>query len=175
MTVIQAIPYLFDSFVAWLMKDAKGKVALWFIERIAFFIGATVWLWIVYTVEIRFFPVITHWSVDYIHKEGNHYVAGGVMTKERQCELLSVNIMAVPKVPLVPRTLIHQVKPETVLGGNMPVGKSTWGPWRMPIPPTLTENLDRISHFDVVGVHQCHAFWEQESLYGRIEIKQLPL
>ena len=158
----------------WLLETPGGRTTLWALERIAFVVGAVLTLWVLFMVETRFMPVITKWSLDYVHRDGDHYVLGGTLHKERACELIATSIMAVPKAALAPRSLIYQLKPDELLGGNAPVGFTTWGPWRMAIPKAFLEHRDDISFLEVVGHHRCHAGWTQQTLYGRVPLERLP-
>lgn len=163
-----------DRFVHWLDETTRGRVALWLLERAAFAIGAMITLWCVYTIETRFVPVITNWTLDYVERSGDRIIVGGQLHKSRPCELISTSVLAVPKAPLVPRQLIFQVKPGDLLGGNAPTGTSTWGPWTMPIPKALVQHRQEISYLEVVGTHRCHALWSQETLYGTVSIDAIP-
>lgn len=158
----------------WLTSTRKGSLCLWALERIAFAIGMFVTLLILFIAENLLFPVVTHWNVTYIHKRGDNYVVGGVLHKARACELLSTTVMAVPKDDKLPRMAIYQVKPSDVLGGNVPTGTSTWGPWEVPIPKLLMEHRENISYLEVIGTHRCHLAWSQESSYGTIDVSKLP-
>ena len=157
----------------WLLETSTGKATLWALERLAFLAGALVMLWCFYMVETRFNPVITGWTLDYVKRADADVVLGGTLRKERACELLSTSVMAVPRTPLAPRQLIYQIKPHEIVGGNVPVGFSTWGPWRIEIPKEVFERADAISFFEVVGHHRCHAAWTQETLYGRIPVERV--
>ena len=158
----------------WLLETRSGKLAMWCIERTAFLVGALLMLWAVYMVETRFIPVIDKWRLDYVDREGDHYVMGGVMHKQRACELIATSIMAVPAQRFAPRILIYQIKPHELNGGNAPTGYSTWGPWRLAIPQTFLDQREHISFLEVVGHHRCHGFWTQETLYGRVSVEMLP-
>jgi hypothetical protein len=164
-----------DRFAYWLTWTFRGQVMLWVLERVAFLLGALLTGWGVYTAERLFLPVITGWTVDRIELNAGHLVLAGKMHKTRPCELIATSVMAVPKKPLEPRVLIYQVKPDEILGGNAPVGIVSWGPWRVAVPEKLIEHKQDISFLEIVGHHRCHAAWQQETLYGRVDIKRLPL
>lgn len=163
-----------DHFVHWLDGTARGRLALWLLERVSFAIGALVTLWCVYQIETHFAPVITGWSLDYVSRSGTTVTVGGTLHKTRACELVSTSVLAVPKAPLAPRKLLFQVKPNDVLGGNAPTGTSTWGPWSLPIPKELLQQRSEVSYLEVVGTHRCHALWSQETIYGIVPIDRIP-
>lgn len=158
----------------WMTTTRRGYLCLWALERIAFAIGALLTLLVLFLIETRIFPVVTHWSVDYIVKQDGRYVVGGVLHKARACELISTTVMAVPKDGKLPRTAMYQVKPSDVLGGNVPTGTSTWGPWEIPIPKSFLTQRQHIAYLEVIGTHRCHLAWSQESSYGIISIDRLP-
>ena len=158
----------------WLLETKTGRIALWCIERLAFAVGALLMLWVVYMSETRFFPVVTDWKLEYVEREDGHYILGGVLEKQRACELLATSIMAVPNQRFAPRVLIYQIKPNEINGGDTPTGYTTWGPWRLEIPKVFLEHRDKISFLEVIGHHRCHGFWSQETLYGRVSAEMLP-
>jgi hypothetical protein len=139
-----------------------------------YFTGLMLALFVLYHAETRFFPVIEEWSLDYITREGNVYTMGGQMQKTRACELLHTSVMAVPKLPLAPKVLVYQVRPNEILGAGGPVGKFTWGPWEVKVPEKLMGKLDWIEAVEVVGHHRCHMLWIQETVYGRVPVERLP-
>jgi hypothetical protein len=163
-----------DRVAYWLAWTYRGQIVWWMVERAAFVLGAVLMMWLVHTVERKAFPVITEWSLDYISREANTYTMGGVMRKDRPCELLHTSVMAVPKIPLAPKVLIYQVQPHEILGAGGPVGKFTWGPWQVKVPDKLMGKLDWVEAIEVVGHHRCHMLWNQETVYGRVPVERLP-
>jgi hypothetical protein len=163
-----------DRLANWLSWTYRGQIALWAMERLAFVIGMFIALFGVYTVENKFFPVISNWQLEYITRENNTYTMGGVMRKDRACELLHTSVMAVPKIPVAPRVLVYQVQANEIIGAGGPVGMFTWGPWTVKVPDTLMGKLDWIESIEVVGHHRCHALWTQETVYGRVPVERLP-
>jgi hypothetical protein len=163
-----------EYFALWLIETKRGKLVVWFLERGALALGALITLWCLYQIETRFMPVITKWDINPVIRQGDRYILGGTMTKDRACELVSTSVMAVPNIPLAPRVLIYQIKPNEIDGGNIPTGSTTWGPWTMNIPKAFLDNRDKIAWIEIVGSHRCHALWTQETLYGRVEMGQLP-
>jgi hypothetical protein len=164
----------FDLFASWLLGCRLGRFVLWWMERVAFVFGLMVMGWGVYTMETHFLPVIKDWRMEYVYRDQNYYVLGGTFEKTRACELVATSVLAVPKMPLAPRQLIYQIKPNELLGGNAPMGKTTWGPWRMEIPKALLTHREDISFLEVIGHHRCHAGWTQETLYGTVRMEELP-
>jgi hypothetical protein len=163
-----------QEFVNWLVETPSGGATLWVLERTAAVVGALVALFIIYSLEMIFAPVVTNWKVDSMHRIGNHFIVSGTMEKRRACELISTSVLAVPKAPLAPRHLIYQVHPDEIIGGNAPTGSSTWGPWQVPIPQALIQHRDQIAFLEIVGQHRCHLLWTQETLYGRVPAELLP-
>jgi hypothetical protein len=163
-----------DRFANWLSWTYRGQIALWVMERIAFLLGVLLVLTVLYFAESRYFPVVTDWNLEYITKENNTYTMGGVMTKNRPCELLHTSVSAVPKIPLAPKVLIYQVQPNEIIGAGGPVGTFTWGPWQVKVPQALMGKLDWVQSIEVVGHHRCHMLWTQESVYGRVPVERLP-
>jgi hypothetical protein len=163
-----------EQFVVWLSTTKMGTLTLWFVESIAFGLGALVMMFILYHGETRLFPVITDWKINPVIRQGDTYVLEGTMNKTRSCTLIATNVMAVPKMALAPRVLLYRIKPTEIDGGNIPTGSSTWGPWTMNIPKAFLDNRDKIAWIDVIGQHRCHGFWDQETYYGRVEMEQLP-
>ncbi len=156
------------------MKIMDHPYLIKFANFIAPFLGAVMGMWIIYNVETRFFPVVVDFKMDKIEKVGLDWVASGTLMKARPCELLTISVLAAPKTPMVPNVLVTQVRTETVLGGNMPTGLNTWGPWSMTIPAALASNIAEIAHVEVRASHKCHALWAQETHYINIPIDQLP-
>lgn len=152
----------------------RGWLMLRLIEYVCFFIGVVIAVWSTYIIETRFFPVIKDWKLDTVIRQKDTYTLSGSMFKDRTCELISTNVMAVPKMHLAPRVLLYKIDPNDIDGGNAPVGHTTWGPWTMDIPQAFLKHRDEISFIEVVGMHRCHAFWVQETIYGTIRMEQLP-
>jgi hypothetical protein len=167
-------PTRFETFAHWLLQTARGRVVLWWLEWLSFVAGILMTGWSLYMVEHHFFPVIKDWKLSYIYKKNGNFILGGTLYKTRACELISTSVMAVPKVPLAPRQLVYQVKPQEVLGGNAPTGFVTWGPWEVVVPKALVTHRDQIAFLEVVGHHRCHALWTQETLYGTVSMEELP-
>ncbi len=162
------------QFVVWLSTTKMGTLTLWFVESMAFGLGALVMMFILYHGETSLFPVITDWKINPVIRQGDTYVLEGTMSKARSCTLIATNVMAVPKVPLAPRVLLYRIKPTEIDGGNIPTGSSTWGPWTMKIPQAFVEHRNEIAWIDVIGHHRCHGFWDQETYYGRVAMELLP-
>lgn len=159
-----------------LVSSPRGRVILKALEAAAFFTGVMIAAWIVYMIDTRFFPVIKNWQVDYMHVSGPDLVVGGRMTKTRPCELIATHVVAVPSAPLAPRFGIYKIDGNAPLvEANMPVGNHKWGPLVIAVPRRLIENRDNLSSLEVVAVHRCHAFWLQETRYGRIRMEDLPI
>lgn len=132
--------------------------------------------WLIYQTEARFFPVITDWKLEYANRTGPSLVTvGGVFRKTRTCELVATTVQAVPKNPILPNRTLFSIPPDEIIGGNVPTGYSTWGPWEFKIPATYLTHKDQISHLLVVGHHRCHALWNQETVYGHIHPSELPI
>jgi hypothetical protein len=163
-----------DRTAYWLAWTFKGQIVWWVVERIAFVFGMAVAAMALHTIETRWFPVITNWSLDYITRENNSYTMGGSMRKERACELLHTSVMAVPKIPLAPNVLVYQVQANEILGAGGPVGAFVWGPWTVRVPDKLMGKLDWVDSIEVVGHHRCHMLWTQETVYGRVPVERLP-
>lgn len=160
--------------VVWLSTTRLGKVAVWIAESVAFALGALMMMFVLYHAETRLLPVISQWTLNPVVRDGGNYILSGTMVKTRPCTLLATSIMAVPKQPLAPRVTLYQIKPQEIDGGQLPTGKSTWGPWTMKIPQAFIEHRDKIAWIDVIGHHRCHGFWDQETYYGRVEMGALP-
>jgi len=158
----------------WLTSTRRGAVALKFLEALCFAFGFLVAGWCVYMIETRFMPVITEWRLLEITRTAGFYDIHGVYRKERGCELVGTDIVAVPKMPLAPRIAIHQIKPYDFPGAQAPIGYTTWGPWSVKVPAALDTHREQISSIEVIGVHRCHAFWLQQTIYGRIRIEDMP-
>ena len=163
-----------QRFINWMLETNAGSVVLWVLERIALLFGALAALFIIYSVEHHFSPVISEWHLESVERDNGNFVISGTLVKNRACELISTSVLAVPKMPLAPRHLIYQVKPHEIVGGNAPTGTSTWGPWEVPIPKALLTHRDQIAFLEVIGHHRCHALWTQETFYGRVPMERLP-
>jgi hypothetical protein len=163
-----------DRLANWLSWTYRGQITLWCMERFAFMVGMFFALAVLYFVEVKFFPVITQWELEYITRDKNTYTMGGVMRKDRACELLHTSVMAVPKVPMAPRVLIYQFQANEIIGAGGPVGRFTWGPWSVKVPDKLMGKLDWMEAIEVVGHHRCHMLWTQETVYGRVPVERLP-
>lgn len=127
-----------------------------------------------YKVETKFMPVVSHWDLQSVERVGDHYILNGTLTKERPCEMVATTVMAVPKMKLAPKVLLYRISPHEFAGAQVPTGRSEWGPWRMKIPEAFTRHRDKIDYIEIVGIHRCHAFWMQETVYGRIAEERLP-
>lgn len=159
----------------WLWDTAWGrfirKCIHTFLPILAFF--AT--FWAIQQTEQRFFPVVTQWDLSYIERQGDYFVMGGRLYKDRRCELVNTVVVGVPRNPLLPRVTIYQIDPNEMLGADVPVGNHTWGPWEVRIPKTLLQYKDMLGSIEVVGRHRCHALWLQETVYGDVPIERVPL
>lgn len=129
---------------------------------------------ITHKVETWLFPVVRNWDLQLVERIDDSYILKGTMNKVRACELIATNVMAVPKNPVYPRVLLYRVRPDEIDGGNAPTGFSQWGPWAMKIPKAFSDLRSQIDYIEVVGTHRCHAFWVQETLYGRVSLERLP-
>lgn len=164
----------FEFIAHWIATTRKGWMLLKVMEFICFVVGVLIAIWAVYMIETRFFPVIKGWQLDYVARAGDTYTLSGSMHKTRVCELISTNVLSVPKTPLAPRVLLYKISPQDIDGGNAPTGHMQWGPWTMQIPQSFLSRRDEIAFIEVVGIHRCHAWWNQETYYGRITMEQLP-
>lgn len=166
-TVCQAV-------ATWMLETKRGRVMLRVVEWASMLLGALISAFILHEIEHQFFPVIKDWRMEYIQRDGDKWVVGGTMRKDRACELVSTSVLVVPKMPLAPRQLLYQIKPNEIIGGHLPTGLSTWGPWSMNIPATFDKHRKDISSIDIVGYHRCHSFWIQETHYGSIRMEDIP-
>ncbi len=158
----------------WLFETRTGRIARWLLRFSATVVGFMGALFIIQQTETRFFPVVTQWKLNSIEQVDDTYVVQGEMVTARSCEHLSTSIMAVPNVPLVPRVMLHQIKPGEIIGGHSPVGFGTWGPWAMHIPPAFAANRDKIDRIEIIGHHRCHLLWAQDTVYGSIPVGRIP-
>jgi hypothetical protein len=158
----------------WIMASRNGRMILKMLEMAAFFVGMLMMGFIFYMVETRFMPIITGWELQYIQRDGDKYHMGGVLRKERACELVATEVMAVPKMPLMPRQTVYRIKPHDFNGAQVPTGYHMWGPWDVQVPAVFNTNRGDIAFLEVVGIHRCHAFWLQQTLYGRIRMEEMP-
>ncbi len=162
-----------ERLAVWFETSARGRVALWAVERLVALIGAAVALYAYSVFETNFRPVITDWRLEYVSREGGSLIVGGEMTKSRSCEHISTTVVAVPRAPRAARWTLYQLKPGDILGGSAPLGHSTWGPWRLVIPPQAAARISEIDHLEVIGSHRCHALWTQDTYYGRVPAEVL--
>jgi len=160
--------------IRFLLDHRAGRVLVKVAQVFAPFIGFAVSLFFAWNIETRLFPVITGWTINPIQVVDGHFVLSGTIRKDRACDLVATSVVAVPKAKDLPRQLIFQIKPGDILGGNVPTGLSTWGPWVVKVPKQLADNRGAIDHLEVVGQHHCHALWHQETVYGRIPMDQVP-
>lgn len=163
-----------EKFAVWLTETSTGSAVLWLMERMAFMFGALLAVWAVHTAETHFMPVITGWQLDHITKQDDKITASGVMFKARACEMVSTTVLAVPKAPLAPRRLIMRLRPDDISGGDVPVGFTTWGPWTITLVTPVHVDRDDLAALEVVTQHKCHAWWNQETVIGRIPVEKLP-
>lgn len=140
----------------------------------AFMAGLVCSLFVIWSIETRFFPVITDFKITAFERVGDRYIIEGQFNKRRPCELLATNVLAVPRQMLAPSRLIHQIKPFDIAGGNAPTGRSIWGPYSIPFPHKVFENEDLIAWVEVRSVHRCHALWNQETTYTRLNLSEVP-
>lgn len=159
--------------IFFMLHTRAGRFLLKTADIFAPILGALLTMFVIWNVETRFFPVIKDWTLYSVERDGDHFVLDGELQKVRACELVATSIVAVPSIPLAPSILVYQIRPYELNGANAPTGRTTWGPWRMPIPRAFSENIDRISYIKVVGHHRCHALWTQETVYGRVPIERL--
>lgn len=160
----------------WLWETRHGVIVRHSLKLFAPAIGFLVSLWLIYQTEARFFPVISEWRLEYAERSGPQMVTvGGSFKKTRACELVATTVLAVPKNPITPRQTPFTIPPDSIIGGNVPTGHSTWGPWEFKIPAMYLTHKDHISHLLVVGHHRCHALWIQETVYGHILPSELPI
>lgn len=158
----------------WIYRTQTGRVVLRLLEIAAFFLGGLLTMWLCYRTEMTFFPVVEDWSLDYVVKEADgSYTVGGALRKERACELIAVNVLAVPKEHFEPRIPVLSIHPKNIIGGQIPTGFSQWGPWNTQLPKDMLKIRQKVDYLEVVGTHKCHAFWEQETVYGSIPMERL--
>lgn len=127
-------------------------------------VGALIAFFAIYQIEMRFFPVVTNFKIETLDKEIGEYVVTGVYKKQRPCEFVATNIIATG--PNIPATLVYQVK-QSDIGANVSTGLIKWGPYRIPEP----KSFNGITAIQIIGIHRCHIFWSQETVYGIFPIE----
>jgi hypothetical protein len=150
--------------VAQFWRKAALRFWIFFLMIFGPCIGALIAFFAIYQTEVRFFPVVTNFKIEVLQKEIGDYVVSGTYKKQRPCEFVATNIIAVG--PNIPATLIHQVK-LTDIGANISTGLIQWGPYRIPEP----KSFNGMTEVRIIGVHRCHVFWSQETVYGVFPIE----
>jgi hypothetical protein len=129
------------------------------INVLAMAIGAPLGLQSCMWVEAKMNPVVTDFAVTAMVRTPAGMTAAGTLTKAKPCELVATNVYALDGDK---RTLIKTFGSKD-FGGQMSVGKQTWGPYTMDAPLPNTRLIE------VIGTHRC-AFGLQETVYGRLDV-----
>lgn len=135
-------------------------------------IGFVLAMVLIYNVEMRMYPVISGWRLDYVTHEKDGYRIGGILEKDRACELISVSVMAVPKNGGA-RKRVYRTPDYERGDGDGPTGLNTWGPWALTIASEDMPSSEKLSRLDVYTNHRCHALWNQQTLLGSIPATRL--
>ena len=141
------------------IKRVLSKCLLMVVMIFGPIFGALVAFFAIYHIEMKFFPVVTNFKIETLNKEIGDYVAAGSYKKQRPCEFLATNIISIG--PNIPATLIYQVK-QSDIGANISTGLIQWGPYRIPEP----KSFNGMTAIQIIGIHRCHIFWSQETVYG---------
>lgn len=153
----------------WFCTQTKlGRVLLALAQMMSPAIGAVLVLWIIYNVEILLAPVVSDFKVTQVERVNGVYQVSGSYYKRRSCELVITNIIGLPADPKQPSTLVYQVMAGEA-GSNLPVGSVKWGPYKIPAPA----NVEMLDHVDIIGIHRCHALWNQSTHYATIPMAAL--
>ena len=159
--------------LAFMTHTRMGRF-LWAVAgMVMWFTGMFGMLFVLWSIETRWFPVITDFKIHRLELVADAYVMEGSFRKHRPCEMLVTNVLAVPRQPLAPSHLVHQLKTD-VIGGNAPTGLTTWGPLSVPFPAKVFEHIDKIDRVEVRGTHRCHPLWNIETVYASLDPKELP-
>lgn len=143
------------------------KLARFLVNTMAPIFGMFVSLWLIWNVEMRFFPVVTDFKVSQVISTADGYMAYGELRKARSCEFLGLTIYAHSEGE--PKLLIGQFKKD-IFGSDVGTGHQTWGPWTMAFPPAVAQ----YDHIQLQGTHRCHALWMQTTEYFSMSTKDLP-
>lgn len=160
--------------IRFLLDHRVGRIIMKVAQLFAPFVGFAVSLFFAWNIETRMFPVITAWTINPIIETPDGLVLSGTIKKSRACDLVATSVVAIPKNPVYPSRLIFQIKPDDILGGNVPTGHSTWGPWVVKMPAELAKHRTEVDSLEVIGQHRCHMLWSQETVYGRIPMENIP-
>ena len=153
----------------WFCTQTKfGRVLLALAQMMSPAVGAVLVLWIIYNVEMLAAPVVRDFQVTRIERVDGFYLASGTYYKKRSCELVITNIIGLPVDPKQPSVLVYQVM-ATDAGSNLPVGSVKWGPYKIPAPA----GVEQLDHVDIIGIHRCHALWNQSTHYATLTLAQL--
>jgi hypothetical protein len=147
------------------MKQRAINLALSFMDKVAFSLGAVLTLWAIWAADTTWFPVVTDFKITSFVKGGQDmYYVGGTLEKKRSCELLALSVY---KVSGTDRSVLHQFHKE-IFGTDVGVGPIAWGPL-----PLKFQDVKPTDIIEVKALHRCHAFWLHETEYGRFQFKTL--
>lgn len=122
---------------------------------------------VLYFFETRFAKIITNWEVASMRYQDGAVHVSGEMVKKRPCKLVQTDVKLVHEDGTA--LLVHQVKPSAdVLGVDVTLGHTTWGPIRIPVTTRLLQEVRSGDRFVVTALHQCHGLWLQATEYGSV-------
>jgi hypothetical protein len=150
----------------WFCTETRlGRAIVSLIYFLAQVVGVFLAFFVIYQVEMRWFPVVSAFQITDIKKLSPTVAVSGTYVKARPCELLITNVIGISAGG--PALLLHQVRPADD-GANLPTGKARWGPYTFSKPADWADT----THIQVVGVHRCHALWSQQTTYASFPVEQ---
>ena len=125
--------------------------------------GILLGLSICHFLEQAFFPVVTDFKLSLFDQTDGGVIVAGSLYKQRACSLVATNVYGHQSGEL--KKLLHTIKSDHEIA-QMSTGAQSWGPVKIQL--AIDPSVESIS---VEAVHQCHQLWNQETIYGRFDMR----
>lgn len=120
-------------------------------------LGIAIGLSICNLIERIIFPVVTDFKISSYEKQGDYATFAGSFIKRRSCRLIVTNVYGHGDDNT--KTLLYTYKNDHRMA-QLTTGGHHWG------PVTLHLNDGMVTKsISVESAHQCHPFWQQETVY----------
>ena len=126
-------------------------------------VGILLGLSICHFFEKEFFPVVTDFKLSLFDHSAGEVIVAGSLYKHRACTLVATNVYGHQSKE--PKKLLHTIKSDHEIA-QMSTGAQSWGPVKIEL--TIDQKIESIS---VEAVHRCHLLWNQETIYGRFDMR----
>jgi len=107
--------------------------------------------------------VVTDFKLSLFDQTEGGVIVAGSLYKQRACSLVATNVYGHQAGES--KKLLHTIRGNHEIA-QMSTGAQSWGPVKIEL--AIPDEVESIS---IEAVHQCHPFWNQETVYGRFDMR----